>query len=106
MEGVLDRLLDISGETTLLVRCSTCSHPEVADGRLSGSGDEAADDRREDERDEVGRGILDPGGLVSVCRKNTGDIVFSAPVAAGTCELGEIGLLGVDDLEATPGGKR
>ena len=76
MEGVLDRLLDISGETTPLVCCSTCSHPEVADGRLSGSGDEAADDRREDERDEAGRGILDPGGWL-VCVVKTSATYFS-----------------------------
>ena len=48
---------------------------------------------------------MDPGGLVSVRLKNTGDILFSVPAAVDTCELGEIGLVGVEDLEATGRGK-
>ena len=102
---MLDLLVDMSGEAPLLARCSACSKPEVGRGCLSGSGDVAADDRQDDAREEVGLGILDPGGLVSVRLKITGDMLFSAPAAVDTCELGEIGLLGVEDLEATVGGK-
>ena len=38
--------------------------------------------------------------------ENSGDKFFSAPAAVDTCELGKIGLLGVEDLEAAAGGKK
>ena len=48
---------------------------------------------------------LSPTHLVCIF-KVTGDMLFSAPAAVDTCELGEIGLLGVEDLEAAVGGKK
>ena len=41
----------------------------------------AVEERQEDAREEVGRGILDPGGLVRVRLVNTGDKPFSPTVA-------------------------
>ena len=94
-----------SGEVPLLAPCSTCSKPGVSRGCLSGSGDAVADDRPG--RCKGGGKPRDfrPWGVVSVCLKNTGDKFFSAPAAVDTCELGEIGLLKVEDLETAVGGK-
>ena len=80
-EGVLDLLVVASGEAPLLVRSTWSGGGR---GCLSGSGDVAVEERREDPREEVGRGILDPGGLVKVRLTNTGDKPFSPPVATDT----------------------
>ena len=77
-EGVLDLLVTMSGEAPLLARSRP---PGVGSGCLSGSGDVAVEERQEDAREEVGRGILDPGGLVRVRLVNTGDKPFSPTVA-------------------------
>ena len=98
---MLDLLVaDGSGEFPLLVRSRQL---EVCGGCVSGSGEVAVDDRRDDPMEEVGRGILDAVGLASARFTNTGDTLLSPPTvatAAEACELGDMGLLGVDDLEA------
>lgn len=102
---MLDLLVDDgSGEFPLLVRSRQF---EVCGGCVSGSGEVAVDDRRDDPMEEVGRGILDAVGLASARFTNTGDTLLSPPTAATAaeaCELGDMGLLGVDDLEAAVDG--
>ena len=62
-------------------------------GGVSGSGDVAADDQRDDAREEVGLRISGPWGLLVYATESLGTC-FSLLLhaAVDTCELGEIGL--------------